>query len=172
MDAGDWLTGKGRVLESPSVDYLTTDRLNVARIPIKFRESTWDYYPNNVPHKKLLLEYVDKLDEHREDGGGLLLCGESGVGKTSAACLIALEVIKRNGYPMYVDARRIVPLELGKYGPERRRKLRTCCFLVIDDLGSETTKDIGAGLIEGVIRSRDQRILPTKKTTKASFEVI
>jgi DNA replication protein DnaC len=165
MDAGDWLTGKGRVLEPPSVGFLTTDRLNVARIPIKSRKATWDYYKDELPFKKQLLEYVDHLDDHRQDGQGLLLCGKSGYGKTSAACLIAMEVIKRNGYPMYVDVRRLAPLELGKYGPERKRKLRTTCFLVIDDLGAEATKEVGASMLEAILRSREQRELPTIITT-------
>ena len=177
---------KGRKLKSPDDARLVPSRCELARIPRKYWKTKWSYYPDDSPQKKKLLEYVDNLDNHRKDGIGLYLAGATRQGKTAAVTLIAKEIIRRDGFPLFVPCHDIAKIEMSKdpEDVELSNKMRNVTFLILDDLGADSGKETAASMVEQIIRDRDGQLLPTLFTTniddadvekhfgKALFELI
>jgi len=169
----DHLIWKGRELLPPDDSRLTGARIRLAHLPLKkLKKSTWDHYGKDSSFKKTIFAYLDSLNERRKDGMGLLLAGTTGVGKTSAAVLLAKEIIRRDGFPIFVEARELQSLFFSKEDDDKefRRKLRVSTFLIIDDLGDQPVNDFSGAIFEGLIRDRDNRMLPTIITTNLDRE--
>jgi len=158
---------KGRKLKAPNDVLLTAARCVLANIPRKCWSSVWRYYPSECPAKNILMDYVDNLDQHRKDGKGLFIFGRTRRGKTSAATLIAKEVIRRDGFPLFVPCAHIPRIECSADSEdvELSQKMRHITFLILDDLGADSGRDKAAAMIEQVIRDRDNQMLPTIVTT-------
>jgi DNA replication protein DnaC len=109
------------------------------------------------------MKFVGNLDEQRKSGMGLLLHGTTGKGKSSAAMLVAKEIIRRDGFPLIVDAWEIPRIEIED--KELAHKMHATSFLVIDDLGAGAGKEAAQAFVEQLIRDRDARELPMIITT-------
>lgn len=152
-------------LSDPSDDWLTDERLTLARLPRVQQESKWSYYPDNALYKKALLEYIDNLEEYRKKGMGLILYGSTGKGKTCAAVLLAMEIIRRDGHPLFERYSEIARIEMDAEDELRRSKLRDAAFLIIDDFGAGPGKEATAAMVEEILRSRQADRLTTIITT-------
>ncbi|MEG2003703.1 MAG: ATP-binding protein [Clostridia bacterium] len=98
------------------------------------------------------------------DGKNILLCGNTGLGKTHISAAIAGEVIKKGFVVYYESAQEI----LNQYrnvafngGDDDTSKYLFCDLLIIDDFGAEGKNEFGASLFIELINKR----IITKKST-------
>ncbi len=121
-------------------------------------------------------DYVDQMHHLERDGIGLLLIGEYGRGKTTAACRVLMEAMARGPVVVYfvrADDLDWVARHREEETPDGLRKWdlieRDAQFLVIDDLGSERQADWNARWIEHVLSVRYDWQLPTIITSNISL---
>jgi len=152
-----------RELKDPDDSRLTPARCHLARIKKKWWKTRWDHWGDDFPPKGKLLKFVERLDDLRKSGTGLLLHGITGRGKTSGAMLLAKEVIRRDGFPLVVDSWEIPKIEIED--KELSHKMHATSFLIIDDLGAGAGKESAVSFIEQLVRDRDARELPMIITT-------
>jgi DNA replication protein DnaC len=104
--------------------------------------------------------YLRSLDEHLDRGDGLLLWGNNGVGKTSAAVLFAKEARRRGASVFFITAEglRQAVLERQVFDEDQTviERARSVDFLVLDDLGKEHPGETGftERLFENLVRER------------------
>ena len=152
-----------REMKEPDDDRLNPKRCHLARIKKKWWKVRWDHWSDDFYPKQRLLKFVANLDHQRKTGSGLLLHGTTGKGKTSAAMLIAKEIIRRDGFPLVVDAWEIPKIEIED--KELAHKMHATSFLIIDDLGAGAGKEASQAFVEQLVRDRDARELPMIITT-------
>lgn len=146
------------------------DHYMLMRIPEKF----WDATLTNVEQddfRELLRTYIKGLDDNIENGDGLLLWGDNGVGKTGGAAVVAKEVRRRSCPVLFITAKE---LREASFTHQRFNEDQTIVqramhvdFLVLDELGHEgsTGSDHGERLMESLFRTRSAHRRPTIITT-------
>ena len=119
------------------------------------------------------LKYVENFSELRKMGKGLLLYGNTGTGKTYAACEIANALIDQ-GYPVLVtNFARILNTLQGTF--EKQEYIdshNNYALLVIDDLGIERDTAFAKEQVFNIIDSRYRSGLPMIITTNLTMEKI
>lgn len=122
---------------------------------------------------KATQRYVDNFSDFRKTGKGLLFYGNTGTGKTYAACEIANALIDK-GYPVLVtNFARILNTLQGTF--EKQEYLdgfNNFQLLVIDDLGIERDTAFAKEQVYNVIDSRYRSGLPMIITTNLTMEKI
>ena len=150
------------------------------RIPqLKTLLASWDLPPARLSEVASWVREPRLLEATQSwswGGGGVLLAGPTGAGKT-AACLAGVMRLLLAGASGTLDrwerARRIVWADAAELGQSRRRhgygrgeapevvRASRCPLLVLDDLGWEADR----GTVREVIAARYKRGLPTWTTT-------
>ena len=117
--------------------------------------------------------YVASFGELRKTGKGLLLYGNTGTGKTYAACEIANALIDK-GYPVLVTnfARILNTLQGTFEKQEYIDGFNNFQLLVIDDLGIERDTAYAKEQVFNIIDSRYRSGLPMIITTNLTMEKI
>ena len=122
---------------------------------------------------KAAQRYVENFPELRKRGKGLLLYGNTGTGKTYAACEIANALIEK-GYPtLVVNFSRVLNTLQGTF--EKQEYIdgfNNFQLLVIDDLGIERDTAYAKEQVYNIIDSRYRSGLPMIITTNMSMEKI
>lgn len=116
--------------------------------------------------------YVENFDKYKAAGKGLLLYGDTGRGKTFAACCIANALIDK-GVPVLVTQFTRIRNELWGMSEGRQEyldNLNKFPLLVIDDLASESKTEYMGELVYSVIDSRERAKLPIIITTNLTKE--
>lgn len=151
-----------------------------------FEDFRLDYYDDTVnpeykcsPRQRMrdilafCKEYAADFDENSEN---LLLCGETGLGKTHLSLAIAGEAIKAGYNVLYNSAQNFFN-ELEKEHFSRTSNERgyeamvlECDLLVIDDLGAEFSTQFTNAALYNIINTRINLSLPTIINTNLSFE--
>jgi len=148
---------------------LTQAHVEWMRVPRRFWDVRFEKVPSDV--RKDIDNYLRRLDDHLDRGDGLLFWGANGVGKTSVAVLIALEVRRRGASVLFITAAALrqaflerEPFNEDQFVSERARAVD---FLVLDDLGKEHSASTGfsEGLFENLIRERSASQRATVITT-------
>lgn len=117
-------------------------------------------------------KYVEKFDEMKKRGQGLLLFGEVGTGKTFISACIANALIDK-GYPCLVtNFARLVNTLSGMYEGKQNYidNLNNFDLLVIDDLASERDTEYMGEIVQNIIDSRYRAGLPLIITTNLTSE--
>jgi len=154
---------------------LTQAHVERMRIPRRFWDVRFDQVPNDV--RKDVGSYCRRLDEHLDRGDGLLLWGKNGVGKTSVAVLIALEVRRRGASVFFVTAEGLRHAVLNKESFDDEWSIidraRSVDFLVLDDLGKEHPGETGftEKLFENLVRERTASRRTTIVTTNIPLKL-
>lgn len=122
---------------------------------------------------KAAQRYVENFGELRQSGKGLLLYGNTGTGKTFAACEIANALIDK-GYPVLVTnfARILNTLQGTFEKQEYIDGFNHYQLLVIDDLGIERDTAYAKEQVFNIIDSRYRSGLPMIITTNLTMEKI
>lgn len=148
---------------------LTQAHVERMKIPRRFWDVSFDQISDEIRPK--IEAYLRGLDDKLDRGEGLLLWGSNGVGKTSVAVLIALEVRRRGSSVLFVTAEglRSAVLEGTMFDDEQTmiERARAVDFLVLDDLGKEHPGETGftERLFENLFRERSAARRATFVTT-------
>ncbi len=135
----------------------------------------WTFANDDRANEKLsqaMQNYVDNFSKYKAEGKGLLLYGDTGRGKTFAACCIANALID-NGVPVLVTQFTRIRNELWGMREGRQEyldNLNQFPLLVIDDLAAEGKTEYMGELIYNVIDSRERAKLPIIITTNLTKE--
>ena len=97
-------------------------------------------------------------------GRGIVMIGNTGLGKTHLSLAIASRVIERGFSAVYVsvpEILRTLDREQFKKTDENTMSLITGCdLLILDDLGAETSSERNVSMVYELINSRINRLLP------------
>lgn len=119
------------------------------------------------------LKYVENFSEMRKMGKGLLLYGNTGTGKTYAACEIANALIDEGISARVTDFAHILRKLQGTFDKQEYiDDLNDCQLLVIDDLGIERDTAYGKEVVYSIVDSRYKSGKPFLITTNLSIEKI
>lgn len=148
---------------------LTQSHIERMRIPRRFWDATFDQIAEVVRPK--IDVYLRQLDDKLDRGEGLLLWGSNGVGKTSTAILVGLEVRRRGASVLFITAEGIrqAVLEREQFDEDQTiiERARAVDFLILDDLGKEHPGETGftERLFENLFRERSAAQRTTFVTT-------
>ena len=136
----------------------------------------WTFANDDLTNEKITKaaqRYVENFSELRKNGKGLLLYGDTGTGKTYAACEIANALIDK-GYPVLVTnfARILNTLQGTFEKQEYIDSFNDYQLLVIDDLGIERDTAYAKEQVFNIIDSRYRSGLPMIITTNLSMDKI
>jgi DNA replication protein DnaC len=112
-------------------------------------------------------KYVANFDAMREQGTGLLLCGQVGTGKSFLAAAIANELISQGTPCLMTNFSRLISRISEKFGGDQKYldSLNLFDLLIIDDLGAERDSDFTWEQVMNVIDARYRAGLPIIITT-------
>lgn len=147
---------------------LTADHLLLMRIPRRFWEVKFDQIEPDL--QGILRNYLKHLDDMLDSGSGLLLWGENGRGKTSAAVFMAMEVRRTGASALMITAASLIDSVMEKTEVEDGLlvdRARVVDFLLLDDLGKEHPGRSGFSdrLLENIFRERTAAKLTTFVTS-------
>lgn len=136
----------------------------------------WTFANDDLTNEKITRaaqRYADNFSELRKSGKGLLLYGNTGTGKTYAACEIANALVDK-GYPVLVTnfARVLNTLQDTFAKQEYIDGMNAFQLLVLDDLGIERDTAFSREQVYNIIDSRYRSGLPMIITTNLSIEKI
>lgn len=123
--------------------------------------------PDDLPYKKTLLNYAQGIDSMRAAGIGLLLYGDNGSGKTSAAIALLKEARRRGFTGLFLTAIELRELfykdQEFEAGTSMLRRAQVVDFLIVDDVGKDAQahSDHAARVFEDIVRRRSNELKPT-----------
>lgn len=130
-------------------------RMNVGK---RFWNVALEKIPDQATYKQELTAYIERLKPAIEGGYGLMLNGPYRQGKTSSAVILMKAVVAHGGTAFFIRADEVagVVIEKTRFDEDQtmEERMRSVDLLVIDDLGTDTTREVGAGLMERLIRWR------------------
>lgn len=122
----------------------------------------WGVHLSEIPklakYREVLEQFISRLKDAIDSGMGLFLYGDYRKGKTSAAAIVAKAVVAHGGTAFFIradDLTRVV-VERTAFDDEEtvEERMRSVDLLIIDDLGSEHSREFGESLVERVVRWR------------------
>lgn len=118
-------------------------------------------------NENIARKYVANFNAMREQGTGLLLCGQVGTGKSFLAACIANELINQGTPCLMTNFSRIISRVSEKFGGDQKYldDLDRFDLLVIDDLGAERDSEFTWEKVMNVIDARYRAGLPLIITT-------
>lgn len=134
----------------------------------EMREWTFDKSDHTDPKtENIARKYVANFNTMREQGTGLLLCGQVGTGKSFLAAAIANELINQGTPCLMTNFSRIISRISEKFGGDQKYldNLNRFDLLVIDDLGAERDSEFTWEKVMNVIDARYRAGLPIIITT-------
>lgn len=141
-----------------------------------------NYYPDSgsdITPRKRMTAVFDYCKSYAENfttrSPGLLMLGQTGLGKTHLSLAIAGQVINRGYGVIYASAQNILnKLESEKFGKgdsdDTQQKLIECDLLILDDLGTEFSTQFTVSVIYNIINSRLLSSKPTIISTNLTME--
>lgn len=118
-------------------------------------------------NENIARKYVANFNAMREQGTGLLLCGQVGTGKSFLAAAIANELISQGTPCLMTNFSRLISRISEKFGGDQKYldDLNRFDLLIIDDLGAERDSDFTWEKVMNVIDARYRAGLPLIITT-------
>jgi len=115
-------------------------------VPRRFLDRTFENYLAATPGQRQALEvcraYADGFEETRRRGGGLMLLGGPGTGKTHLACAILARVIRAGHTGLFLTVSAVLRIIRDAFSPRGQRSetealalLTAVDLLVLDEVG-------------------------------------
>lgn len=141
-------------------------------IPPRFAGRTFDTYKAGDERQMRVLNickaYASKFDDRLSQGGGLVMCGMPGTGKTHLACAIANEIAGRGRTSMFVSAVAAVRRVKQTYSRASEEtesgaiaRFSVPELLIIDEVGVQFGSDTEKMILFEIINTRYEQMMPT-----------
>jgi DNA replication protein DnaC len=142
-------------------------------VPRRFLERTFEDYLAATPGQRQALEvcraYADGFEQMRRRGGGLLLLGGPGTGKTHLACAILTRVIQAGHTGLFLSVSAALRVMRDAFSPRGQRSetealalLTGVDLLVLDEVGVAIGNDITRrAMLFDVLNDRYGEMRPT-----------
>lgn len=142
-------------------------------IPKRFESSDFaSYQPTNDNAKRALhtcQKYANQFEERLQMGGGLVLCGKPGTGKTHLACAVANHVMhKLFRVALFTSVTKMTRAVKATYtkGSDRTedqviRDFVVPDLLILDEVGAQRGTDTELLLAQEILDERYQQVRPT-----------
>lgn len=141
-------------------------------IPARFADRTLDGFKAETPEQERVLKickaYAERFDERLANGGGLVLCGKPGTGKTHLACGIANHIAKRGRTSLFLsvmEAVRRVKQTWGRNDGETESeviaKMLKPDLLILDEVGVQFGSETEKLILFEIINGRYSEMRPT-----------
>lgn len=146
--------------------------LHRAGIPTRFADRTLDGFKADTPEKELVLKicraYAERFDDRLSNGGGLVMCGQPGTGKTHLACGIANHIAKTGRTSLFLSvmqAVRRVKETWGRHDSETEAeviaKMLKPDLLILDEVGVQFGSETEKLILFEIINGRYSEMRPT-----------
>ncbi len=142
-------------------------------VPPRFQSKTFDGFETDGDDNKARVlricnAYADRFDERHAAGGGLVMCGKVGTGKTHLACAIANTVLAAGRTALFIsvlNAVRRVKQTYSKTSTETEQEAISQFFrpdlLIVDEVGVQLGTTAEHNILFEIINGRYERVLPT-----------
>ncbi len=123
-----------------------------------------------------LNDCVKFAESFNGSGCGLLMLGDTGLGKTHLSLAIANAVIK-SGYSVVYNStpelmRQLDKEFFGRADTDTMQLITSCDLLILDDLGAETRSDRYISMLYEIVNSRQNRQIPMIVNSNLAVEEI
>jgi DNA replication protein DnaC len=157
---------------------LDDDDLKLGRIPLSHKHVILDKVQGEEV-RELVGKYIKNIDAMLAKPVGLLITGESGVGKSAIASLVAMEARKRRKSTWrltFSDVQKIHKDRMFLYrndGQSAEDRIQSVELLIFDDFNEDFVKDLifGPRKLESCIKSRIQARKATILTTRLTADM-
>ena len=152
----------------------TFESFDLSYYPDKFDEKLGDV-PRAVMEKNLqrCKEFAVNFSKNSR---GLLMLGNTGLGKTHLSLAVASEVIKGGHSVVYNSApelmRKLNKEFYGRSDTDSMALITACELLILDDLGAETNNDQNISMLYEIVNARYNRHIPMIVNSNLSIEEI
>lgn len=141
-------------------------------IPLRFQDRTFDGYEATTHEQQRVLKicraYAERFDDRLSNGGGLVMCGNPGTGKTHLACAIANHIAQKGRTTLFMtvmEAVRRVKQTWGRKDGESEadaiRRLQWPDLLILDEVGVQFGSTAEEIILFEVINGRYNELRPT-----------
>ena len=150
------------------------DRLfRQACIPERFADKSFESFQAETRDEKkaqaVCQRYAQKFEQRLEAGGGIVMCGRPGTGKTHLAAAIANNVIREQGLPVVFSSvmgaiRRVKETYNRNSEETETQAIDAFCkpsLLILDEVGVQFGTDAEKLIMFEIINGRYQKVLPT-----------
>lgn len=141
-------------------------------VPARFMSRTFDNFRAETQQQRTALKivkaYADTFETRLEQGGGLVLCGKPGTGKTHLACAIAMQIAKTGRTSEFLTVMQAVRRVKQTYqrGSDVSEQQALSGFmrpdlLILDEVGVQWGTDAEKVILFEIINGRYNEMLPT-----------
>jgi DNA replication protein DnaC len=152
-----------------------------AGIPERFKGRTFDAYRaecgKSLAALNLCREYAADFPNRKTRGQSIVMCGNTGTGKTHLACAIAHTVIEQGAEAVYATASRAFRSVKDTYRrdaelseTEAIKRFTYPDLLILDEIGVQYGSDSEKNILFDIINERYERLLPTILISNLSLE--
>lgn len=141
-------------------------------IPARFKHATLENYMADTPQKQEKLSAFQRYsaafgNKIQETGGGLILTGNPGTGKTHLSIGLGRELASVGWHVAYVNLTNLIRRIRSTWTDETQsedeiiRRLQDLNLLIIDEVGAQTGSDNERNIIFEIVNGRYEQVKPT-----------